>query len=200
MGALASGQLYFSRHLIKRHSRTLAHKGSLQGSPRTVESEPWKHCSHSHRCREDRSEAWPLSCYQTKDAAITERRQSLENCREGEWASRSSHTWSLASTSGLVSGPRTNNSSLLESDKTEDSLCRNRTRNTLGHHLFNHLSQQIEKLRPRYFSRNRTQVSWLPGQHAHHDSPRAHLPFTTVQSLMCSEAQGTPCYVYFVNL
>ena len=59
MGALASRQLYFSRHLIKRHSGTLTHKGSLQGSLRTVEGEPWKHHSHSHPCRE-RAFASPL--------------------------------------------------------------------------------------------------------------------------------------------
>lgn len=42
MGALASRQLYFSRHLIKRHSGTLTHKGSLQGS-----REQWK-ASHGN--------------------------------------------------------------------------------------------------------------------------------------------------------
>lgn len=60
MGALASGQLYFSRHLIKRHSGTLTHKGSLQGSPGTVESEPWKPSSHS-QSRGEVSFASPLS-------------------------------------------------------------------------------------------------------------------------------------------
>lgn len=77
MGALASRQLYFSRHLIKRHSGTLTHKGSLQGS-----REQWK-ASHGNTAVTHIPAGKRLGCFSFPTlCSILEKSQGAQDQKE----------------------------------------------------------------------------------------------------------------------